>query len=91
KSLMSGYVGIVRNKEGLLYAKGIIDSYLKEVYNMRNVTIKDLELQNMLILAMLVVESAIEREESRGAHFRTDFDKTNDSKWRKNIIRLRKI
>jgi L-aspartate oxidase len=47
---------------------------------MKNETLADFELQNVQLLAKLVVESALEREESRGAHYRTDFEKTDDEK-----------
>ena len=36
-------------------------------------TIHDLETANLLALARVLVTAALAREESRGAHFRTDF------------------
>lgn len=44
-----------------------------------------LELKNMLLNARLMTEAALVREESRGAHFRSDFPNTSE-KWRKHII-----
>jgi L-aspartate oxidase len=43
------------------------------------------ELQNMLILARVMVEAALMREESRGVHFRSDFPATDDARWRKHL------
>jgi L-aspartate oxidase len=40
----------------------------------------------MLTVSKLVLDSAIERTESRGGHFRSDYPKRDDEKWRKNII-----
>ena len=40
-------------------------------------TIHDLETRNLLDLARVVVTAALAREESRGAHFRTDFPETS--------------
>ena len=44
-----------------------------------------LELQFMLDNAEAIVLSAIERKESRGAQFRTDFPERNDDDWLKHI------
>jgi succinate dehydrogenase / fumarate reductase flavoprotein subunit len=45
-----------------------------------------LELENMLKLAESIVFSALEREESRGAHYRNDFPERNDEKWLKHTL-----
>jgi succinate dehydrogenase / fumarate reductase flavoprotein subunit len=44
-----------------------------------------LELQFMLDNAECIVTGAIERKESRGAQFRTDFPERNDEEWIKHI------
>jgi L-aspartate oxidase len=44
------------------------------------------EAQNILALALLVARSALAREESRGAHYRTDFPAHNDAKFLKHSI-----
>ena len=36
-------------------------------------TVEGWELQNMLLVARLMIDSALAREESRGVHFRDDF------------------
>jgi L-aspartate oxidase len=87
QSIMTNYVGIVRDKDGLLHAKTRVEKYMGELRNMENVEIKHFELQNVLLLSQLVIESALEREESRGAHYRADFSKKDDEKWKKNIIK----
>jgi len=40
----------------------------------------------MLLVAEAVVRSALLREESRGAHFRTDHLHHDDEKWLANIV-----
>ena len=45
-----------------------------------------LEIPNMLVSSELMLRGGIEREESRGAFFRSDFPNTDDDKWMKNII-----
>ncbi|MGA2469448.1 MAG: FAD-binding protein [Solirubrobacteraceae bacterium] len=44
-----------------------------------------LELGHMLEVAETIVAAAIERKESRGAQFRTDFPQRNDTEWLKHI------
>jgi L-aspartate oxidase len=88
-NIMTDYVGIIRDEKGLKYAKDRIDSYYEQIRDMQNDSLRDCELQNIVLLSKLVVESALERKESRGAHFRADFAKTDDLNWRKNIVRAK--
>ena len=44
-----------------------------------------IELQFMIDNAETILVSAIERKESRGAQFRTDFPERNDDEWLKHI------
>jgi succinate dehydrogenase/fumarate reductase flavoprotein subunit len=39
----------------------------------------------MLLVGEMVCRSAIERTESRGAHFRSDYPQENDDSWLVNI------
>ena len=45
-----------------------------------------IELGHMLDFAELIVAGALNREESRGAHSRTDFPKRDDEKWLKHTL-----
>ena len=87
---MTEYVGIVRDKQNLTKAKELIFQHKKMLQNMKNESIADIELQNMVLLAELIIAGALEREESRGAHYRADFPNIDDEGWKKNIIRRRK-
>ena len=40
----------------------------------------------MLNLSEVIVYSALQREESRGAHFRNDFPERNDAEWLKHTM-----
>lgn len=86
--MMTEKVGIIRNRDGLLSAKEKIEGYAKLLEDRRNETMLDCELQNIVLLSGLVIESALEREESRGAHYRADFNKPDDTKWKKHIIKV---
>jgi succinate dehydrogenase / fumarate reductase flavoprotein subunit len=58
-----------------IVSKGRIHNYeLKEA----------LELKNMLTISEVILQSAFTREESRGAHYRTDFPKRDDNNWLKH-------
>jgi succinate dehydrogenase / fumarate reductase flavoprotein subunit len=48
--------------------------------------IRTTEFEGMLDLALCVAEGAIVRQESRGAHYRTDFNTRDDSKWLKHTL-----
>jgi succinate dehydrogenase / fumarate reductase, flavoprotein subunit len=43
-------------------------------------------LQNMLVLARVVAQSARNRDESRGAHYKPAFPKRNDSEWHRTTL-----
>ena len=47
-------------------------------------TAEEFELANLIILADLVTNSALLREESRGAHYREDFPERDDINWKES-------
>ena len=89
KKLMWEKVGIIRNEKYLLKAQEEIEVLKKDsakVFAKNRRELQEcLELYEMLDTASVIVASAIVRKESRGAHFRSDFPKT-DPKWRKNVM-----
>jgi len=48
--------------------------------------IEALEFENMIIQAMVTMEGAAERKESRGSHAREDFPERNDKDWMKHTL-----
>jgi succinate dehydrogenase / fumarate reductase, flavoprotein subunit len=91
---MDKYVAVFRDEAGLDNALEIVRRLKEEA---ANVAIDDkgsifnqdvlgaLELQFMLDNAEAIVISAIERKESRGAQYRTDYPERNDNEWLKHI------
>jgi len=81
--------GLIRNKEKLSELLDFIrenKGLFKEVYAKNNFNVMEaFELQNMFELAEAVVISALYREESRGAHFRSDFPESRDEVWLKRL------
>ncbi len=73
ESLMWRYVGIRRDEEGLTQALNQTDFWIKYVLRREFNETSGWELQNMLLVARLMIQSALERTESRGVHHRSDF------------------
>ena len=83
QSLMWDKVGIIRSGKSLKEAAGILTSW--ESCLPRTGDSTSHELSNLVLCARLVTEAALLREESRGAHFRTDFPQTSPE-WKKRIV-----
>jgi fumarate reductase (CoM/CoB) subunit A len=86
-------VAIIRNAKGLKIAREKINELKGRLSNLNvpnvgafNKDLQDaLEVEKMLNIADLVAESALIREESRGAHYRSDYPKPRDE-WKKSIV-----
>ena len=87
QKMMTENVGIIRDKQGITSAIDRITEYKKLLKGAKNESLNDYELQNIALLSRLVIESALEREESRGAHYRTDFNRTDDENWKRHIVK----
>ncbi len=89
QSVMWDYVGIVRSNVRLGRALRRIQLLEKEIdnfYRRTKVTARLLELRNLVTTAKLIVTSAIQRKESRGLHYTTDYPNQNDRYWKKDTI-----
>jgi succinate dehydrogenase / fumarate reductase flavoprotein subunit len=92
---MSDCVGIFREKTGLEQALRDIDK-IKERFrdvhvssstmHMNYELLNTIELEYMLEVAHTIAIGAYLREESRGAHFRKDFNTRNDADWLKHTV-----
>jgi L-aspartate oxidase len=82
QDLMWGNVGIIREKAGLEKAADILAAWYKCLPEPTDRP--SYELCNLLFTSRLVTEAALIREESRGAHFRSDFPHHLPS-WEKHI------
>lgn len=79
-------VGIIREEKELREAENIIHENLYEKLGSCTIIDKSFfELKNMLLISKLMINSALIRKESRGAHFRLDYPKSKEE-WRKHII-----
>ncbi|MFN3603595.1 MAG: L-aspartate oxidase [Leptonema sp. (in: bacteria)] len=82
KTIMWNYVGIVRSNLRLERALRRINFLYDEIMDFYNRTIiqnKILELRNIVLVAKLIILSALNRKESRGLHFTTDYPENRNS------------
>ncbi|HNR99695.1 MAG TPA: L-aspartate oxidase [Planctomycetota bacterium] len=73
ESLMAREVGIIRTGRQLADARRLLARWSDCVAEVEFGDPQGWELQNMLLVAQLIAESALWRRESRGAHYRNDF------------------
>jgi succinate dehydrogenase / fumarate reductase flavoprotein subunit len=95
KALMNEKVGLFRNKDELAECLAIIQE-LREAYDHVYISgpclrfsqelVNIIEYESMLDLAEVITLGALNREETRGSHFRCDFDKRNDEDWLKHTL-----
>jgi L-aspartate oxidase len=85
QELMWQHAGLVRDARGLQIALAELDN-LQKRFGTPPARRDALELANMLVVARLIVQASLTREESRGAHFRSDFPQPNLQKWQRHIV-----
>jgi succinate dehydrogenase / fumarate reductase, flavoprotein subunit len=94
QQIMQENAGIIR--EGIKLRKAIkkILELEKTFYSKHSVlrrytdyenAVKTWEVKSALVVCEAVLRSALMRQESRGAHYRSDFPERDDSKWKVNI------
>jgi len=76
-------VGIIRNKEGLTKSANILAAWQRSLPQPTDRP--SYELNNLVLTGRLVTEAALFREESRGAHFRSDFPQSSPQ-WQRHIV-----
>jgi len=95
--LMSRYAGVIRNEEGLRKALKVMDEIGQKKLDLLCILENRsfgamaglFETRNIHTVGRLILQAALLRTESRGAHNREDYPEMSDE-WRKNIVFQRK-
>jgi L-aspartate oxidase len=83
QALMWDDVGIVRTTAGLARAKETLATWQSQLQSPADRPSQ--EVADLLTCSRLVTEAALIREESRGAHYRTDFPEPREE-WRRHVV-----
>lgn len=79
QDIMWDYVGILRSEKSLMTAIEMIEELKAEFPRKAKCLNRDeYEFKNMLLVSGLIINSAIRRKESRGAHYRLDYLNTDE-------------
>lgn len=72
-------VGIIRSENSLKEAQNRLNDLKTQfLRNEKCLSVQEYEFKNMLTVAQLIITSALQRKESRGAHYREDYPMTKE-------------
>lgn len=83
RRLMWGKVGLIRSGDSLTAAVAQLLRWERQVAHVY-ATRRELEVKNMVLVARCIAESALWRENSVGAHYRSDFQETKRVGWERH-------
>jgi len=95
RNIMQKHCGVFRSPELLQEGIQKIEALKLRVANIKitdkskifnTARIEALELENLFVIAKATIKSANERQESRGAHCRSDFPNRDDNNWLKHTL-----
>ncbi len=86
KSLMWRHAGVRRNGSDLDEALQSVEHWQRYVLVRQFQDTDGWELQNLLTVARVIARAALQREESRGVHYRIDYPETDDRHWRQRVV-----
>jgi L-aspartate oxidase len=85
QSLMWQHAGILREEASLNETAGRLAGWEATVRSSAPFDRESWELANLILTGRLLVEAALNRRESRGAHFRIDYPIPSDA-WRRHVV-----
>lgn len=91
KDIMWNGAGIIRSEQSLTQAKKELEELKNSFKRTRKcLNQEEYEFRNMLTVAGLIIEAALDRKESRGAHCRSDYKNKDSVARHSNIIKTEK-
>ena len=81
RAVMTKHAGVVRTAKGLRTALDELGTFEEDAKN-------DSVLANMVLTARLITAAALQRKESRGGHFRSDYPKRSDALAKRTFMTL---
>ncbi len=93
RRFMWDYVGIVRTNKRLeraLHRADLLKSEINDYYGNYRVSPDLLELRNLVVVAELIIRSALARKESRGLHYTLDYPEANVDYLQPTILEIGK-
>ena len=88
RALMWRNCGVLREGHGMQAALTRLEAWHAIVRMAPASRVADREfrrVRSIIAVGLMIVRAALRREESRGAHFRSDFPNRDDIKWRKHV------
>ena len=85
KSAMWHGAGMIRSAESLNGAMHKLDLIGKQLSHTPH-SFEETEASNLLLVARLITKAALDRTESRGAHYRSDFPDADDKNWKRHLV-----
>jgi len=84
QDLMWDNVGIIRDGVGLKKATELLLAWERD--DLATCCVDDFETANILTVGTVIAKAALDREESRGGHFRSDYPLRLDELWQKHSL-----
>ena len=84
QALMWRHVGVERSGDSLAEALDLVEGWCRYVLPRQFSSPEGWQLQNMLEVSRLMIRAALERQETRGVHFRADYPEP-DPHWLRHI------
>jgi fumarate reductase (CoM/CoB) subunit A len=98
RSVRAGIGKVLWQEAGILRERGTLAAALETLAGFRENCLPEMkretpkemlegiEVKTALVVGEMIIRSALLREESRGAHYRSDFPQTDDQRWMGNIF-----
>lgn len=88
QNIMWDQAGLVRTAGGLREAVTSLEELSRKLEGPLS-SPTELQLANLVTVGLLIARAALQRQESRGGHYRADFPQRDDLRWKKHLVQSR--